>query len=479
MNRLSIRCRLTLWYGAALAVVLLLFCIATFWSVKRTLVARTDAVLREELREICLEIEISTSEDLFAEAARSRFYHHDAYDFAVRRADGRIVFLSAGLQRADAGILFEAGLSDTVHFAGYETPDDRGLRGAGVRQQSPFGLLEVMSVTALLPLSGELDSLQSIMLLLYPPSLLFALLGGYLLAGRALNPVRDLVVAANAISIDSLDQRVRVVNEHDEIGQMAGTLNALIARLESAVQEIKRFTADASHELRTPIAALRTEAELALSRYRTPAEYVRALHVVVAEATQLSRLADQLLELSRNDAGVPLSRLSPVSLPDALDDVIERYQLMACEAGIGMDVECHLDCTVMADEVRLRQVFANLVENAIKYSNAGGQVSIRTEQHAEQVVVAIEDNGIGIAAEHVPHLFERFYRVDTGRSSATGGTGLGLAIAHAAVRAFDGEIVIHSELHRGTTVAVRLPTTITAAFSKVEFTDAPLASQYA
>ncbi|MFN5799791.1 MAG: sensor histidine kinase, partial [Planctomyces sp.] len=256
-------------------------------------------------------------------------------------------------------------------------------------------------------------------------------------------------------SIDSLDQRIHVENPHDEIGRLAETLNLLLARLETAVHEIRRFTADASHEIRTPLAALRAEADLALLRVRTPQEYQQALQIIVDEATRLGRLADQLLDLSRSDAGAVNRALRPVSLTAILQDTVEHLQVLAEQRGLQLKLLSGPCGDVPGDEFRLGMVCSNLIENAIKYSRPGGKIRVSCRPEGQQTVLEVSDDGIGITAEHLPRVFDRFYRADGSRSSA--GAGLGLSIAQSIIRAHHGQITIASEPGQGTVVSVRLP----------------------
>ncbi len=194
--------------------------------------------------------------------------------------------------------------SPSVVFASNELSDSLTIRSAQAKFDSAFGTLRVFSVTSLRPLLNELRTLEVVAIGLIPVALLIAVAVGYLLAGRALAPVTAICETANAITIDNLDCRIEVPNPHDELGRLAETLNSLIARLDRAVGEIKRFTADASHEFRTPLAALKLEAELALRAERSPQQYRSSLSVIAEETNRLCRLADQLLNLSREDAGI-------------------------------------------------------------------------------------------------------------------------------------------------------------------------------
>ncbi|MDA1230189.1 MAG: ATP-binding protein [Planctomycetota bacterium] len=470
MKRMSIRWQLTIWYGSAVAIILIAFCVTLYFFTRHQLLNRTDASLREELREIALEAEIAKTESDFLTSAAARFFQHDIYDFAVLDGSGRTVFASQGLLNISLTAVQTHHVSSTVQCLSTDITDRGTFRIASVSRSTAFGHVSVLAVTSLQPLTNEMQSLQFVVLTLLPIGFILALAGGWLLASRALAPVRKIADLANAITINSLNQRVEIQNTHDEIGQLAATLNSLIERLEKAVLEIKRFTADASHELRTPLAALRIEAELALQTVRTPAQYQQALTVVVEEATRLGRLADQLLHLSRHDAGIVDSSVESVELNAVLHDVIEQFSPLASQRSVTLNAGEFQTACVRGDDLQLRQIFVNIVENALKYTCSGGTVQIRCRTRGQLAVCEIEDNGIGISDEHLPYLFDRFYRIDTSRQIANGGTGLGLAIARAAVIAHGGTIDIRSVVDSGTTVTVSLPCELQADLGIVDST---------
>jgi signal transduction histidine kinase len=222
------------------------------------------------------------------------------------------------------------------------------------------------------------------------------------------------------------------------------------------VAEIQRFTADASHELRTPLAVLRSEAELSLRRPRTPEEYQQTLKNVVEEATRLGRLADQLLHLSRHDAGIVECRREPVRLDLLLSDVAEQLQLLAADRELSLRVLERTPCEIRGDDLQLRQALINVLDNALKYTPRGGSITLCCELQGSDAVLEVRDTGLGIPGEHLPRVFDRFYRVDPSRQSTTGGAGLGLAITRSTIRQHGGDVSIQSQEHVGTTVTIRL-----------------------
>lgn len=456
MMRLSIRWRLTLWYGIALAIMLCGFCILLVLFMRQQMFARTDAGLQEEIKEIRVEIGLAESATAFRAAAESRFTQHAFYEFLVSDAAGRVVFASSKLNSHDKPI--SGSISDSTQTAFTNAHIDHlGLfRIAQASAEGKFGVLNIQVMSPLAPLYADLYAFQWAMAGLLPLGILFAIAVGHFLAERALAPVQRVVDIANSINVTCLDRRIDVPHAHDEIGQLASALNSLIARLEQAVKEIRRFTADASHEIRTPIAALRAEAELVLRSPRSSEEYTHALEIVVDEATRLGRLTDQLLHLSRHDAGITPSLHEPVQLDALLPDVVDQLQSLATIRGIALHCESDVPTEVLGDDIRLSQVFFNVVENAIKYTPAGGSVAVRLRKADKEAVVDVEDSGIGISSQDLPRIFERFYRADPSRQSE-GGAGLGLSIAKTVVTEHRGVIDVSSQPGTGTKVTIRLP----------------------
>ncbi len=456
MKHLSIRWRLTLWYAAAFAVILTGFCVILLLLTRQQLLARTDAALREELQELALEVRLAKSARELDEPLRARFFQHDIYDFVVSDEHGTALFASSGLTASQATSLIPKDATDTWQFATQNLFREEFYRVARTAIEGPQGRVVVQAITPMKPLYDDMQTLQLLMVVLLPLGIAFAVLGGYFLAARALAPVEQIVQVAAEITISNLDRRIEVSNPHDELGHLATTLNSLIARLERAVDEIQRFTADASHELRTPLAVLRSEAELALRKRRTPEEYEQTLTVVIDEATRLGCLADQLLSLSRHDAGVTECRQESVRIDALLLDVVEQLRPLAEARGVVLESTGIESCEMVGDDVRLSQAFYNVVDNAIKYTEYGGSVDVECRVHKWSAVIVVRDTGIGIPPEHRVRVFDRFYRVDTSRHSQTGGAGLGLAISHTSVLAHQGQIDIQSELGVGTTVTIRL-----------------------
>jgi two-component system heavy metal sensor histidine kinase CusS len=281
---------------------------------------------------------------------------------------------------------------------------------------------------------------------------------GYILARKALTPMERLRRSTKEITAERLDRRLPVINPHDELGRLTETFNAMIGRLERSFAEIRRFTADASHELRTPLTAIRTEVEVALAKPLNLAEHHQLLGSILEECSRLTRLTEQLLALAREDARAAHQALEPVDLAALVRDVAETMRPLAEAKELRLRVEVNGVAWVSGNVARLREVFFNLLDNGIKYTPKGGEVEVRIVHSGPEAIVTVRDTGIGIPAEHVPHVFDRFYRVDKARSQAEGGTGLGLSIAQSTIVAHGGRIELTSTPGQGTTCTVGLPT---------------------
>jgi heavy metal sensor kinase len=260
------------------------------------------------------------------------------------------------------------------------------------------------------------------------------------------------------ISAARLSERVDVPDHADELGRLAAAFNSMLQRLEHSFQQMQQFTADAAHELRTPLAVLRNEADVALRSTRSPDEYRAVLVNQLEEIERMTRLADQLLFLCREDADVPTAA-QPISVGNFVAELVDDLQPLAQERGLDLACAPLPICRVAIDPDRLRRLFCNVLENALKYTPAGGAVSVSGTCCTDAVEIVVADTGVGVSPELVPRLFQRFYRVPSTRLDAAG-SGLGLAICEAIVSRHGGRISIDSRPGTGTRVLVTLPTAV-------------------
>jgi len=308
-------------------------------------------------------------------------------------------------------------------------------------------------------IAAELEGMRGFALVLASAGagvLALGLGGGWLIASRVMRPLKDISATASRISGGNLSERINVADTENELGQLASVLNSTFARLEAAFDQQQQFTADASHELRTPIAVLVSEAQTALARPRNAAEYRETIEACLDTAQQMRRLTESLLELARFDAGQEQIKREPVDLAEIARASVELVRPLAVEGGV--ELCCDLaPVEVSGDAVRVGQVITNLLTNAIRYNKPQGQVRVSTHREPDGAVLTLTDTGQGIAAEDLPHIFERFYRADKSRSAAQGRTGLGLSICKSIVDAHGGSIQVTSGPGAGTTFTVRLP----------------------
>ncbi len=286
--------------------------------------------------------------------------------------------------------------------------------------------------------------------------LTLGVVGGGWLSGRTLRPIAAMSDTAKNISGENLSQRLDLAETDSELGQLALVLNQTFDRLQAAFEHQLRFTGDASHELRTPLAVIVSQTELTLSKPRSNDEYLLALETCQRAGRRMRSLIDSLLLLARFDAGHPDLQRRALDLAEVANESVELLRPLADEKQITLRSET-LPMPVVGDRDRLGQVVTNLLANAIRYNQEGGRVDVRVERVNGHAIVSVSDNGIGIPTEELPHIFERFYRVDKARTRAEGGTGLGLAICQSVVEAHGGQITARSEPEHGTTLEVRLP----------------------
>jgi heavy metal sensor kinase len=324
--------------------------------------------------------------------------------------------------------------------------------------QGPSGSFLIQAAVTLVPNSRALRELVVVLLTLGPAAMASAVGGGYLLARKALAPVDRMAATAAEITATRLDRRLAEPEAHDELGYLAHTFNAMISRLQRSFDEVRRFTADAAHELRTPLAAMRTEAEVALRSPRSPERDTRVLENLLEEIERLTRLVNHLLFLCREDTGTGVSQFRQVRLDQLVREVCEHMDVAAREKGLDLRVDLPKACEVNGEPDRLRQLFFNLFDNAIKYTAPGGRVTVESEPSNGHARVSVTDTGIGIPSQHLPHVFERFYRVDSSRSLETDGNGLGLAICRSIAESHAGRLEIESTFGSGTRITLVLPT---------------------
>ncbi len=451
-SRVPIRWRLTLWYVALLAAALAVFSGAFYFGLRQLLYDSLDSSLRNHAALALNAVEVRSDGEPLLDTDATRL----SEDYFIRLSDqsGRVVAAVGDdvdeLPANPAGwTAAQDGRSDLRWISSSDDPL-RVLSQPVVADGAVVGAIEI-------GVASDLDDTLGLALLLIagsgPVVLLVAGLGGAWLARRSLKPVDRITNLAAEIGGD-LSRRIDLSLPDDELGRLARTFNLMLDRIEDAFLRQRRFVADAAHELRTPLALLQGQIELALARPRDPRDDQASLELLRDDLERLNRLANALLALAQRDAqGIPLA-LEPFDLPALLELVAEQYASAASEAGVSVRVDAR-PARVVADEDRLLQVIVNLVDNAVRHAPAGSEVVLGCRREGDVARFWVADGGEGIDPEHLPRVFDPFYRV--GPDAGRGGIGLGLSIARAVVEAHDGTIQIASAPGAGTIVTVRVP----------------------
>jgi heavy metal sensor kinase len=456
-----IRTRLTLWYTLVLAGVLCLYAAGTavllYWD------------LHAELTRHTIE-DIETVEGLlfFGPDGNLRFrddYHNHPESKEIQERylevlspEGRVLFKNDRLGNLPLG----GSTFAREGVGGYSQRVDRLPDGTRVilvsRQHITDGhLILIRLAYSVEPIWAQLGQLLIAFLAALPLALAGSGFAGFLLARRALEPLAEMTRRAEGITADRLDERLPVENPEDELGQLGRVFNSTLDRLESAFEQMRRFTADASHELRTPLTAIRSVGEVRLQQSATREEYRETIGSMLEEVNRLTRLVENLLSISRADAGQVQLQQQRVSIMDLARECAGMLDVLMDEKSQTLKLEGDEQTAVMGDPLILRQAIINILHNAIKFSPIGGNISVSVKKSGNGVAIKIADSGPGIAEEHRGKVFQRFYRIDSARSSETGGAGLGLSIAQWAVEAHGGRIMLETHEGSGCAFQIEIP----------------------
>lgn len=439
MNK-SLRLRLTLLYSGFFAVLFVIASVILYGALSHSLSERLDETLASEA---------DTAAGIFA----------DEYQEMGRKADlaAREVVSDMKL-RGDFVAVVEGthvlAAKPALPLAEVEGPRWR----LAERQVTIEGVAYRVVVAASLdPVHAELAFLRRDLAIGLPLALLLAGVGAWLVATRALRPLQSVAAQARGITENSLNTRIEAEGAAAELDVVIASFNDLLSRLDRSFDAMRRFVADASHELRTPVSVIRGEADVALTRERSAAEYRESLAVVLDESRRLSVLVDDLLNLARADSGRVRLDLREFYLNELLAECCRGYRAQAAERGLTLECTAATDLQYRGDEVLLRRLMLNLLDNAIRYTPSGGRITVSLDAADDGIRISVSDTGIGIPAEHTSHVFERFYRTDEGRSRAAGGFGLGLSIVSWIAEAHGGSVACVSQPGRGSTFTVILP----------------------
>ncbi len=455
--------KLTLLYVFTFLISALVLCGFLYFRLKHQLIKEVDRFLLDEVKELseALSPDPGSIEAMshFESGIGSRTF----YPIYFRIFDGRgsLLYNSKSFQDIGYGVIAGA-LSNAK--SGKETREEIHLPGrrttlrivtTPVHGQGQRTYIIQMG-TPLRFVRKNLSNFKYDILAAFPVMLILGALGGWMLAGRSLSPIGYIVSKARSITSMNLSERLTPRGTGDEMDDLIQTMNEMIARLEDSFMRMSEFTADVSHELKTPLCALRGEAEVLLSKVRTPEDYQEGLSHFIEQFDHLNRMVNDLILLSRFDSAQMGLQMAPLRLDLLIREICDLFQILAEQKQIRLVIEPWPEVTLMGDRVRLQQLFTNLIDNAIKYTDEG-KVEVSFERSPNVIQVRIRDTGIGIPRAEQEKIFKRFYRVDKSRSRETGGAGLGLSIADWIARAHHGTIEVGSELNRGSTFTVSLP----------------------
>lgn len=470
MKKLSIGTRLALWYLAIFALAQIIFGAGMWFSLSYYLYDLADDSLENQIEDLQHFMQAQKKDDSFAklqeEVAGAYLLEHSG-DFLELSVDsGQLIYRSNFIQ--NHAVKMPAGEFDNPTFRSLWV-EGRPFRFT-VEKLAVNG--QVYRAVTGIPMDDEVDTLRLFRTYLFmfaPLLLLVAAGGGYWLSRRALAPVDALVRTAHDISGINLDRRLPKFETGDELQRLSDTLNEMLDRIEKAFLRITQFTADASHELRTPISLIRTEAELALRRSRGEAEYKESLRAILLEAERTTAVVEQLLTLARADSGRETLHMENVNLSEIMRAAQESWRQVAEIRNLQFSAEIAPDICVVGDGMALRKLADLLLDNAMKYTPSPGHVQLSLRKAGENALLTVRDSGQGIAEGEQGKIFERFYRVDKARSREQGGAGLGLAIAKWIVAQHRGTISVKSELGAGSTFWVEVP--VIASEAAVSLTD--------
>lgn len=466
MKRVSIRWRMMVWNTTAFAVVLIAFGTLVYSLLRQTHYDQIDRVLASRYREVIADDRLATSPEERFQFWVRKFGKHVEISGIVRDRDGRTIAQAEQLQQFPP---LDSPLAPAQHpqFDSLTLPNRSHMRRLTTVVPTPAGDYTLMLLAELEHIDEELGLVMKTLLITIPATLVVAAALAYFLAYKALAPVEQLRQQTDEITAERLDRRLPVHNPSDELGLLAQTINSMIQRLEHSFDEVRRFTADASHELRTPITVIRSEAELGIDSSRDPEGARQRFESILEECSRLASVTSQLLTLSREDAGVVQAGRSLVPIAPLLFDAVESLRPLANAKRQEVDMEANCDAEILADPDRLRQVFHNLLDNAIKYTPEASRIRVMLRGDDSQAVIAVEDNGPGIPSEHLSRVFDRFYRVNKS-SDAGDGAGLGLSIVQSIVTSLGGRVEVESTVGEGSTFRVFLPLPASSDASHVD-----------
>jgi heavy metal sensor kinase len=455
--------KMTLWYVLTFLVSALVVCMVLYLGLRYRLLKEIDQFLLDETTEMERVLSKEPKETYFLvrfeDEVMARKYY--PFFFQILDKEGKPLYISKEFREmgyvVKDRVLTNARNGKETREEIYSSERRETFRIISTPVYKNGELTEIIQLgTHLYFARQNLSHFRNNILAVLPIILVLGTLGGWILARRSLSPIGYIAAKAQSITSQNLSERLTPRGTDDEMDDLIRTINEMIARLESSFKRMAEFTADASHELKTPICAMRGEAEVLLLKERKAEEYQEGLVHFIEQFDHLNQMINDLILLSKFDTTQVELKMVPLRLDLLIKDLCNLFQVLAEQKNIALETGPLEEVTVIGDKVRLQQLFTNLIDNAIKYTSQGS-IHVTVEKNEGAVLVKIIDTGMGIPKEEREKIFKRFYRMDKSRSRETGGVGLGLSIVEWIVHAHHGRIEVDSEINQGSTFTVYLP----------------------
>ncbi len=474
LKLMSIRVKFLIWFNFASLFIILLFSIITYLSVIHGISESIDNRLKSVAEATAFivqrsDIPISCGSKEFGEMLEAFLGYKDTEGYVkIIDSDNKVVSCTTHIL-TEKITLNEADIkklkNGNLIFGNYPEQKENKEKKVRVlfyplfRDGKYMGYLEVGS--SLSRLYNMQRSLLHVFLIVIPVVLAVANIGGLIIFNKSFHPIIFLSNEMKKITAQHLYKRLPELEGSDELATLYASINDMIARLEKSFEQIKQFSGDASHELRTPLTIIKGEVEVALRSERTVEEYQQILVSILEEIERMTNIVENLLLLAKSEAGEILVDKKPVNVKEVIFELCDQLEMFGKEKNISLIYDDLEDGVIEGDRLRLRQVFTNIIVNAIKYNVVGGMVVITVKDLPKGVMVTVEDTGIGIKKEEIPKIFDRFYRSDKSRKREEGGAGLGLSICKSIIEAHDGYIDVESEYGKGSKFSIWLPKKVT------------------
>jgi two-component system, OmpR family, sensor kinase len=459
----SLKTRITVWYISLSTLILVCLGVALYLIISHSMMNERRALIAQDLeriRQVSQRFESRGVVRMLGEAEEEVPLKPGDEFVQIFTLEGVSVANSSNLRNQQLPFRPELAQGSPSRFETVSTSNDGSTALLGGT------IISVKGESYFVAIGASLSNVRSIqrrllwtLLLSVPIAILLALVGGAVLANRAIEPLDRMTATAHRISADHLEDRIEVSRADVELRRLAAAFNEMLARLDQSFKQIRQFTADASHELRTPVTILMGETELAMNDLLDYEECKAVLGSRREELQRMARIVDDLLVLSQFDYGEKTLQVKPLDFSDLVIEICEQHKNQARSKGVTLDLMKTVPVETEGDSSRLRQMVRNVLDNAIKYTPPGGTIAVELDQpNGKEFRLSVSDTGIGIPAAAQPHIFDRFYRVDQARTGEEGGSGLGLSIVKQIIEAHGGSISVKSDVGIGTVMTLILPT---------------------